>query len=144
VQNDSQGWTEPPGLVVGQVVVGQSGPQAAEDFGESLFSETAHRFTVLVPAALIPDDGSRQALVAALEAEKPAHTDYHLCFVEARLRVGLQARIGVDTIVAGPPEPMQLGETSLGLASSLGLAEGEEGISRAGQGARLGRNLVIR
>jgi hypothetical protein len=40
--------------------------------------------------------------VRVIEAEKPAHTTYHLCLLEAAMRVGAQARLGIDAIVAGP------------------------------------------
>lgn len=140
----AEAWTEPEGLVVGEVVVGHSGPQAAADLGEALFADAAHRFTVLVPAALAPEPAQRRALQRLIEAEKPAHTDYHLCFVDSRMRVGFQARLGIDSIVGGPPEPMALGETVLGLGTSLGQGEGEEEVSRIGKQARLGSGLVIK
>ena len=142
----SEAWSEPAGVIIGEVVVGDRGPLAAADLGEPLFSPTAHHFTVLVPAARLPDPRDRQALVDLLEAEKPAHTDYHLCFIEPRMRVGFQARVGVDTIVAGPPEPFALDEPSagLGFASSLEAGPQESQASRVGQQARLGRNLVIK
>lgn len=137
-------WTEPAGLVVGEVVVGQSGPLAAAEFGEPLFSETAHRFTVLAPAALAPQPAQRQAIREIIEMEKPAHTDFYLCFLDARLRVGLQACIGIDSIIAGPPEPMSLDETTLGVDSTLGEKDGEEGLSRLGQSAYLGFDMFVK
>jgi phage tail-like protein len=139
--DDLAAWTTPAGLVVGEVVVGHNGPLAATDLGEPLFADTAHRFTVLVPAAQAPTPAQRQALRAVIEAEKPAYSDYHLCFVTAHMQVGFQARIGIDSIIAGPPDPMILDETTLGFDSTLG--EGEEGASRVGQRARLGHDLVI-
>jgi phage tail-like protein len=136
-------WTEPAGLVVGEVVVGQSVPLAAADLGEPLFSETAYHFTVLVSATQASEPDQRQALQEIIEAEKPAHTDYHLCFIEARMRVGFQARLGIDAIIAGPPKPLALDEAILGLDTTLGEEPGETGFSRVGQRARLGRNLVV-
>ena len=44
-----------------------------------------------------------------IEREKPAHTAYHLCVIEPRMRVGSQARIGVDAIIAQGPPAVQLG-----------------------------------
>jgi hypothetical protein len=137
-----QAWSEPEDLVVGNVVVGQGGPLAFSDLGEPLFRDTAHLFTVLFPAATLADATQRSALIAMLESEKPAHTDYHLCLVEARMRVGFQARVGVDTIVAGPPDPLALDEATLNSAG-LGLPDGEEGASRVGPDARLGQGLKI-
>lgn len=40
-----------------------------------------------------------------IDSERPAHTSYHLCVVEPRMRVGYQARLGVDAIVADRHEP---------------------------------------
>jgi hypothetical protein len=37
---------------------------------------------------------------AVLDREKPAHTVYSLRAIGARMRVGVQSRLGIDTIVA--------------------------------------------
>ncbi|MFF0739579.1 phage tail protein [Streptomyces sp. NPDC004111] len=66
------------------------------------FEATAHRFTAVLPGWAL-DPAARRRAAAVLEAEKPAHTAVHPCFVEPRFRVGIQARLGVDAIVAGPP-----------------------------------------
>jgi phage tail-like protein len=120
-------------LVVGSVTVGASGPLDAEDLGTPLFSETAHHFAVFVSAAQVPDAKQRQTLRNALDAERPAHTDYDLCIVEPRMRVGLQSSIGIDTYIADTPPPMALTGSILGLDSYLGETPGERGISRIGQ-----------
>lgn len=129
-------------LLVGQTVVGDSGPLAKADFGMPLFSETAHLFTVTIPAGALPEPAQRDRLRQVIEAEKPAHTDFHLCFVDARMRVGFQARIGIDSIVAGPPAPMELTGTTLGLDSYLAPEE-ENKTGRVGKRARLGRDTII-
>jgi hypothetical protein len=46
---------------------------------------------------------------AVIEREKPAHTTYHLCVIEPRMRVGAQARLGIDTIVSQGPPPAGIG-----------------------------------
>jgi phage tail-like protein len=130
-------------LMVGQTVVGKSGPLAESQFGEPLFSETAHLFTVVVAAAQVPEESRRSALRDIIEAEKPAHTDFNLCFVEARMRVGLQSRIGVDSIVAGPPTPMKLNDATLGYDSYLVAEEDEGQAGRVGKRARIGRDTII-
>jgi phage tail-like protein len=130
-------------LLVGQTVVGESGPLQASQFGSPLFSDTAHLFTVSLPAAIVPNLTQRQELRRVIEAEKPAHTDFHLCFVEPLMRVGFQARIGVDTIIAGPSEPMSLTGTLLGLDSVLGGEPEHEQAGRLGKRARLGRDTVL-
>jgi hypothetical protein len=130
-------------LLVGQTVVGESGPLQASQFATPLFSDTAHLFTVSLPAAHIPKLAQRQELKRVVEAEKPAHTDYHLCFVEPRMRVGFQASVGIDSIIAGPPEPMFLAESLLGLDSVLGVEQGQTEVGRVGKHARLGQDTVL-
>lgn len=103
-------------LVVGEFVVDQSGPQRAEDFGAPLFDDTAHLFSVVLPAGRCIDDEVAR-LKDIVDAEKPAHTDYHLCLIDPSMRVGFQARVGLDTIVAGPREPFALDVSRLGLDS---------------------------
>lgn len=131
-------------LVVGDIVVGECGPLAETDLGEPLFSDTAFRFTVLIPAGQIRKPDMRQALSDTIESEKPAHTDFHLCFVEADMRVGFQSRIGIDSIVADPPEPLALSGSWLGLDSFLGADAGDDGAGRVGANARLGRDTFLR
>jgi phage tail-like protein len=114
---------EPAGskvMEVGSAVVGEGRPQEAESFGAALADDFAHVFTVVVPAAQVPRAAQRQALRDLIEAEKPAHTECQLCLAEPRMRVGLQARIGVDAIVGGDPPPNRLGDVVLGMHSYLG------------------------
>jgi phage tail-like protein len=125
---------------VGHAVVGEGGPLAVSEFGTGLFGDYAHLFTVLAPAGCC-DDERRQALRDAIDAEKPAYTDYHLCFVEARMRVGFQARLGIDAIVADGPPPLRLDGTELGRDSYLDDAPGGGG--RMGSRARLGQDTVV-
>jgi phage tail-like protein len=129
--------------VVGSIVVGASGPLEEEKAGETLYSDTAYRFTVLAPAALAPEFTDREALRQIIDSEKPAHTDYHLCFIEAQMRVGFQARLGIDTIVAGPHDPMALSGAVLGVDSYLGNEEGGDHISRVGKDAHVGLDTVL-
>jgi phage tail-like protein len=105
----------PDGIVIGESAIGGSGPEEPQGWGAALFDATAHRFTVLAPAAAV---AAEDRLRAVIDAEKPAHTAYHLCLAGPRLRVGVQATLGVDAIVAGPRPGMELdGGTPLGLAT---------------------------
>jgi phage tail-like protein len=131
-----------PCLMVGQAVIGESGPLAAADYGLPLFEDDAHLFTVLVPAAKLRTQRERALLKDVVDAEKPAHTDYHLCFVEPRMRVGFQARVGIDSIVAGPPPPMALAGTVLGKDSYLG-DDDDSDAGRLGKRARVGRDAIV-
>lgn len=114
-QNDGCG-----SLEVGHTAVGEGRPLAAADFGAPLSDDYAHLFTVMVHAADVPLVAQRQALRELIESEKPAHTDFNLCLVEPRMRVGVQARVGIDSIVAGPGPAMRLGANVLGHESYLG------------------------
>jgi phage tail-like protein len=69
-----------------------------------LFHEYAHRFRVFVPAAWVRTASDERMLRRAIEAAKPAHTQYDLCLVEARFRVGLQSTVGIDTLVGAHPQ----------------------------------------
>ena len=130
-------------VLVGQTVVGQSQPLAAEEYGSPLYNETAHLFTVSVPAATLPTPRQQDALKAVIEREKPAHTDYHLCFIDARMRVGFQARIGIDSIIAGPPEPLSLEGTLLGIDSFLSDDETRGRVGRVGSHGHIGYDTVL-
>jgi phage tail-like protein len=128
----------PDGLVVGEAVVGGSRPEPASAWAQDLFADTAHRFTVVLPAAFARDDASRRLLRRVLDAEKPAHTSYHLGLPGPSLRVGVQARVGIDTIIAGPGPGLVLGEHA-SLDIDARLAEGPPGSSGSvGQRGRIG------
>lgn len=139
----AESYGDPGAMLVGQTVVGESGPLANSDFGMPLFSETAHLFTVSIPAGAVPDSGQRDLLRQVIEAEKPAHTDYHLCFAEPRMRVGFQSRVGIDTIVAGSPPPMELDGAILGLDSYTGEDPAERKESRVGKKAHVGQDILV-
>lgn len=128
--------------MVGQVVVGDTGPLAASDLGAPLFSDTAYVFTAVVPAGQVADPVRRERLTDLIEAEKPAHTDFHLCFVEPRMRVGLQARVGVDSIVAGPRPPLDLHGSMLDVDSYLG-DDHAGSFGRLGQRGHLGQDTIV-
>ncbi|HEV7606290.1 MAG TPA: PA14 domain-containing protein [Steroidobacteraceae bacterium] len=126
---------------VGHAVVGESGPLAQSEFGAGLFADYAHLFTVLAPAGSCRDASHRAELRAAIDAEKPAHTDYHLCFVEPRMRVGFQARLGIDAIVGNGPPPLRLDGTRLDRDSFLD--DAAPGGGRVAARARLGQDTVV-
>lgn len=106
-------------MEIGHTIVGESRPQTAEQFGMSLSDDYAHLFTVVVPAAQISHASQRHALYELIEAEKPAHTDFQLCFIEPKMQVGAQALVGINTIVAGAGPALRLGSSQLGLATYL-------------------------
>jgi phage tail-like protein len=128
VENSVLGYTtmlapaQAQGAVVGtSAVLDQSHLIPATDFGVPLFGDVAFRFTVLAYEGQINCATAAARVRAIIEREKPAHTAYHLCVLKPRMRVGFQARVGVDTIVSGPPSSMRLGDTAdLGAETALG------------------------
>lgn len=76
---------------------------AAEDDGSPAFARLANRFCVEAYAADFPTADARRELTRVIDAEKPAHACYHLCLIEPAMRVGAQARLGIDAIVGGTP-----------------------------------------
>jgi phage tail-like protein len=62
----------------------------------------AHGFRVHVPAELVRTPADEAMLRRAIEAQKPAHATYRLQLTEARLCIGMQSTIGLDTIIAAP------------------------------------------
>ncbi len=101
------------GVVVGTSALGEAVPEDVEPLGQALFEEWAHRFVALVPLAAAPTAQLQARVRRALDEERPAHSDYHLCFAGPTARVGIQASVGVDAIVAGPPIPTPLSERAL-------------------------------
>jgi phage tail-like protein len=88
-----------------------------DDPGEVLWADVAHRFCVWVNCADLNFPGALNAVRQVIDREKPAHTVYHLCPVEPRFRVGIQARVGIDSVIgaaAVAQTGMRLGEGVLG------------------------------
>lgn len=113
----------PPSLTVknpiGRAIVGESGPLASYQVGMPLFSDTAYRFCVIVDGYRACDEATRTEIARIVEREKPAHTDYRIEYVAPDMRVGLQARIGIDAIVGGDPPPLRLSPAQLGVNTQL-------------------------
>jgi phage tail-like protein len=127
------------GAVVGTTAVldGSYLTEDGEGPGAHLFAAAAHQFAVEVYERQVADPRQRERVLAVLDAEKPAHTAYRLCVIAPRLRVGFQARLGIDTVVAGPAAARRLGDAAelvLGgeLPGRIGQAD------RIGIGTRLG------
>lgn len=61
----------------------------------------AHRFRVYVPLAA--SDERRRLTERVVELAKPAHTQATVVFVAPRMRVGVQAFVGVDSVIGAVP-----------------------------------------
>jgi phage tail-like protein len=127
---------EPQGAVVGTTAT-LDGSQliAQEEFGTPLFDAAAYRFVVRLYARELACAGKLEQVRAIVEREKPAHTQYELCVIDAGIRVGWQARLGIDTLLGGALAPGRLGESALVLD---GQPRAKLGIdSRLGTGTQL-------
>ena len=98
------------GAVLGSsAVVDQSHMTTGEDLGAALFDDVAHRFCVHVYCAELTSTNALDTVRTVIDREKPAHTAYELCVIEPSMRVGIQARIGFDSIIAASPPPAGTG-----------------------------------
>jgi phage tail-like protein len=96
---------EAQGAVVGtSAILDRSDLITDDEFGAPVFQEVAHQLTVQVYAGHVRCERTRENIRALVEREKPAHIAHHLCVIRPRLRVGFQARLGIDTLV-GSSEP---------------------------------------
>jgi hypothetical protein len=132
---------EAQGAVVGTTaVLDQSHLITDSDFGVPLFEDVAFQFSVLVYRGQVNCPATLAQVQSVIEQEKPAHTTSQLCILEPEMRVGFQARVGIDTIVAGEPPAMRLGDTpGLGVATVLG----GQAAGRVGSRSRLGQTTVV-
>jgi len=110
------------GAVVGTTaVLDQSHLIEDSDFGAPLFEDVAFQFSVSVYRGQVSCPAALPLVQSVIEKEKPAHTAYQLCVIEAQMRVGFQARVGIDAVVGGKPTSIRLGDTTgLGIATALG------------------------
>jgi predicted component of type VI protein secretion system len=84
------------------------------------FATHAHRFTVLIPAALTEE---QLAVVHdILDVHRPAHTVVDVCTVGAGMRVGRGLHVALSSIVGptGGFQTLQLGATALGRDAIVG------------------------
>ena len=130
---------ELPAATIGRAIVGEGGPLAAHQIGLPLFADETHRFCVLVDAYRVCDPALIDEIRRIVDREKPAHTDWRLALIEPELRVGLQARVGIDAIVGGERPGWRLG-TELGIHSHLAPRDAAE---RLGAGQVLGAGITL-
>jgi hypothetical protein len=115
------------------------------DSGDPLhdpFQHLAHRFTVFMPGSRTVDP----ALVEqAVQAAKPAHSEATVAVVGPRLRVGVQAFVGLNTVVGRYPDAVREGEARLGFDAVLGPSDDERDppTLRVGVRARIGSSTRI-
>lgn len=96
-------------LVERHATRGGRGEWVGDATARDLPDEGAHRFSVLVPDHLQPEQLAMVNRIVALE--KPAHTDFDVRFYTEGFRVGT-ARLGLDSLLgdSGAFRPIQLGQ----------------------------------
>jgi hypothetical protein len=114
---------------------------ATEDYGAPLFSDLAHHFCVQVYAVDLPDPAALQRLEQVVEREKPAHTTCCVQIIGAEMRVGVQARLGVDAIVA-PPAPQAVFDPGIELGVESALPE-DPRPNALGSKSYLGKDAIL-
>ncbi len=111
-----------------------------DEFGAPLFADVAHQFSIQVYRSQLRCPETLSRVQAIIEREKPAHTDYHLCVIEPRMRIGFQARVGKDAVIAGPPSEVLLHEGMV-LDKKRTLGGGPTG--RIGEQSRVGMSTRV-
>ncbi len=113
---------EPQGAVLGSTAtLDRSHLIEGDDYGSPLFESVAHRFTVRLYRGAAYSEELLRSVEALIEREKPAHTEFQICPVDAQFEIGAQARIGIDAIIGGDPLPSRLdSEATLGVDLVLG------------------------
>lgn len=132
----------PQGAVVGTTAtLDQSHLIHEDDYGAPLFADLAHCFCVQIYQAELNNPKTLERIRQVLDREKPAHLSYHICPIEAQMRVGMQARIDIDAIVGGSPTDWILTEGSqLGNTTVLG---GPQTSSKIGHSSRVGQSTTV-
>jgi phage tail-like protein len=98
----------------------------------------AHRFSVFVPARVREVAAERRAFEQLLGRETPAHAVCDIHYVEPRFRVGRQAMIGLDSVIARTPAGVRLDANRLGQGTILTAPPG----GGPGPGLRVGDTRV--
>ncbi len=103
-------------------------------------NQSAYQFTVFLPRKTCRSQAEEQTLQRILELASPAHAQGTIQFIEPNFRVGVQAFVGLDTVVGRLPKHTIEGEGTLGYDTVIGPALGEEQrpTLRIGKAARIG------
>ena len=134
--------SEPQGAVLGSTLtLGQTEVITEDEIGLGLFGDLAHRIVVCVPDRSRCVPGYEDSVRKVLDRELPAHLGYDLCLISPKMRLGVQARLGIDAVVAGPDEPTILGDGPD--AAVVGILTGGPWPGALGAGAALGQTTFL-
>lgn len=121
--------------------IGTSETTAVGGSVEDAFATHAHRFTVMIPAALT--GGQLDVVRSIVTVHRPAHTVFDVCTAGAGMRVGRALLLEISSVIGatGAFPPFQIGGSSaLGRGAVIGLppSGGSIGNSRVGSDTRIG------
>jgi phage tail-like protein len=106
------------------------------------FNADAYAFTVFVPGGLARSTAAKVSARRLIDQQKPAWSQATLRFVQPRMRIGIQASIGFDSVVGCWPEGILLDAARLGRASVLSAGPNVDAGPRVGR-TRLGPGVRI-
>lgn len=101
------------------------------------FNRDAHRFSVFLPAWLGATARERGWVDRLIDEHRPAQALAQVIYVHPRMRIGVQASIGFDSVVGCWPSGVTLDEARLGRATVLPSGNPEGVQARIGRTARL-------
>ena len=133
--------SHPQGAVLGATAtLDYSNLITNEQYGAPLFEDVAHQFSVQIYRTALQCPEALSRVRAVLDREKPAHTSYHLCVIEPRMRVGFQAYLGIDTLLGGSAQEIRLGDIRIDGTTAIG----GEPPGRVGMQSRMGMRHASR
>ena len=127
----------------GNARVGSSRLIATPDPQRDPLLVTAHRISVFLPARLREAAAEKRALQTLLAREVPAQVEVDLRWVEPRMRVGIQAMVGLDSVIARTPSGVRLDEARLRHGTVLTGAGGRRGPPPAVGRTSVGSTTVL-
>jgi hypothetical protein len=80
----------------------------------------------------------RRTIDRLVNAEKPAHSQSQIVYVEPRFRIGIQSMIGFDAVIGCYPRGITLDSSLLGKASVLSEQDNTDTGLRVGDKATIG------
>jgi phage tail-like protein len=104
----------------------------------------AHKFSVFFPVNPYHVEETQKQVGAVVEREKPAHTEATLCPVYPRFRVGIQATVGVDTVVGGISHLVLNHMATLGYDTILACSPAEQQMRTLGSPPRPRTGISVR
>lgn len=101
------------------------------------FNQAANRFSIFLPARHVSDPRRRGQIRRLIDEHRPAGALATLVPVHARMRIGIQASIGFDSVVGCWPSGITLDQARLGRGTVL------SGNNPGGVTARIGRTARL-